>query len=262
MLLRPTNLLGLWLALLGLLTAAAAQPPAVTGSLRFIGQFNNAGKIEKLTRKRFYLFRGGLQENKVLLDRIRAAEIVSRNCYYNRLQASPQFICWLQTENCESPFCRKIEMPDIELVPEFKAAYEKGLVKFGRKPDIARDWLTTNLPPIFTGGYYLEKETLVQKLLADIKPVQSSMTGSLAVEAIYVDIPVNVPAGKKGETFMLSNILPIEIGGKSYVWSCQVDIPPDKRATLRLPDAGKTKKDCQVVVKDLTVCKAGDCGQK
>ena len=258
---RSFHFFGLLLVLLGSLPLAGQTLPA-TGSVRLIGQFNNAGKVEKLTRKRFYLLHGGLQENKGLLERIQAAEIISRDCYYSKVQASPQFICWLQTENCESPFCRKIETADIDRVPEFKAAYQKGLTLFGRKPKIAQDWLITNLPPIFTDGYYHEKETLLKKLLADVKPVQSSMTPTVGVDTTFVDIPLTVPEGKKGETYTISNILPIELGGKSFVWSCQIEVPPDKKVTLRLPDTAKPVNACKVVVKDLAACKAGDCGQK
>jgi hypothetical protein len=261
---RFLHLSGILFAFFFASLTTAAQVPPVAGSVEVSGRVKIEGKQEKLTRKRFYLLSGTLQQNRQLLDRIRTAEITSRDCYYTRAQASPQFICWLQTENCESPYCRKIETADIERVPEFKAAYQKGLTLFGRKPEIARDWLTTNLSPLLTGGYYKEQETLLGKLLSGMKPLQSSMTDSVTVKAIFVDIPLSLPAGKTSETFTVSNIQPIEFGGKSYVWSCQVDVTADKPGVVRLqvPEAGKTVKNCEVVVKDLAVCKSGDCGQK
>jgi hypothetical protein len=259
--LRPFHICGLLLALLATLPAAGQTAPSV-GSLKFQGQFNSGTRAEKLNRKRFYLLRGGLEENKALIERIRAAEIVSRDCYYSRVQASPQLICWLQAGNCESPYCRKVEQAEVEGVPEFKDAYQKGLKTFGNKPNIALDWLASNLSPIITDGFYKEKESLLTKLLGDVKPVQSAMTGIRAVELNFVDIPVVVPQGKKGEPYTVSNILPIELGDKSYVWACQVDVFPDRPTTLSLPPIKTPRKTCVVEVKDLNVCKAGGCDQK
>jgi hypothetical protein len=257
---RPIHLRGLLLALLAVFPATAQEVP-VTGSLQLFGRFNSGAKVERLTRKRFYLVPGSLQDNKALIDRIHATEVESRDCYYSRVQASPQLICWLQAENCESPFCRKVVMQDVESVPEFKAAYDKGLPLFGKKPNIAQDWLASNLPPVFANGYYREKDTLLKKLLGDLKPVQSAMT-STEGELNYLDMPLTIPSGKKGQTFTVSNILPVELGGKSYVWSCQVDVVPNKPNKLIIPDINKPRKTCDVVVKDLTVCKAGGCDQK
>src|SRR5436190_2021837 len=126
MALRAIHLCGLLLALLGSFSLSAQEPP-VTGSLQLFSKFPGGNPVDKLTRKRFYLLPGSLQDNKALLDRIHAADIESRDCYYSRVQASPQLICWLQAENCESPFCRKVETADVDKVPEFKAAYQKGL---------------------------------------------------------------------------------------------------------------------------------------
>lgn len=257
MLSRRLKLSGLILILCGAL--AAGQDSLQTGALEVSGRVKIDNKQEKLSRKRFYILPGGLKENRPLLDRIKTAEITSRDCYYAKARASPELVCWLQSENCESPYCRRIEQADVDKVPEFKVAYQKGLTQFARKPDLARLWLTTNLSPIFASGYYGEQQTLLKKILADAKPVQSTMTDSTTVKAIFIDLPL---AGGKGGKFTISNILPIEIGGKSYVWSCEADVSAEKRGVVKLPDVGKTVKSCEVVIKDLAVCKSGACMQK
>jgi hypothetical protein len=238
---------------------AEAQGPADSGSLEVSGRVKIGGKQEKLTRKRFYLFRGGLQENSALLERIRSAEIMSRDCYYNQAKASPEFICWLQAEDCESPFCRTASAEEIQIVPEFKVAYQKGVTQFRGKTTVAKDWLVTNLAPNLVSGFYMQKRSLVEKILAGLKPLQSAMTDTVSVKSIFIDIPVG-----SSRKFTVSNILPIEIGSKSYVWSCEVNIDPGKTAKLNLqvPEAGKTVKNCEVVVKDLKVCTTGKCEQK
>lgn len=232
-----------------------------TGSLEVTGRVKIAGKVEKLTRKRFYLFRGGLEANKALIDRMKAAAVVSRDCFFCSQKASPELIAWLKAQDCESPFCRAVTEEDSKKVPEFQAAYQKGLKQFGGKPAIAQQWLTTNLAPAILSGFYDQRKTSIEGVLAGTKPLQSSMTDSVSVRAIFIDIPI---ASAKAETFLISNIIPLEFGGKSYLWACETDISPSKKVTLALqvPDPGKTVKRCEIVVRDLPACKDGSCAAK
>lgn len=243
---------------------AQEKPPL--GSLEVSGRVKIGKKQEKLQRKRFYLLRGGLKDNKTLIERLKASEIVSRDCYYSQMQASPEFICWLKEENCESPYCRQITDTDIKKVPEFQTAFQKGLRQFGRRrPLIAQRWLTTNLSSRLRDGYYQRQKLLLKDLLAGVEPVQSTMTDSVSVSAIFIDIPLNLgeTGGKKkeAETFLVSNILPFEIGDKSYVWACEIGISSKKTAKMRLdvPTDKNPSDDCVVIVKDLPVCKTEGC---
>lgn len=240
-----------------------AQQTSPLGSLEVSGRVKINGKLEKLSRKRFYLLSGGLEENKNLIEKLKNAEIVSRDCFYSQNNASSQYICWLKEENCESPYCREIRDSDIETVPEFKTAFQKGLRQFGKnRPEIARNWLTTNLSPSLREGFYLRQKFLIENLLSDATPLQSAMTDSVSVKAIFIDIPLNLE-GKKidAETFLVSNVLPMEIGNQSYTWACEVEIGSGKTAKLilKVPDGDKTIKGCEVIVKDLPVCKTEDC---
>ncbi|MDQ3219480.1 MAG: hypothetical protein M3Q26_01850 [Acidobacteriota bacterium] len=252
------------LLLLGPLPAAP-QAPAV-GSLEVSGRVKIDGKQEKLSRKRFYLLRGGLNENKELVARLKAVEITSRDCFYSQMNASSEFICWLKAENCDSPYCRDATAEEVELVPEFLTAYKKGLKQFRGRTAVAQDWLTTNLPPNLVSGYYRQRRALTDNLLSDIRPLQSSMTDSVTVKAIFIDIPVSADGTnpKTSGTFLVSNILPIEFGNKSYVWACEVEVGPSKPAILRLqvPENNKPVKNCEVAVRDLPVCKTGSCPPK
>src|SRR6187397_2834764 len=123
---RPTSVfacitLRLCVSAVIILGFANTQLPAQnTGVLEVNGRIKVDGKQERLKRKRFYLFRGGLAANKALIDRMRTAEFVSRDCFYCRMGASPEFRAWLKAEDCESPFCRAITADDAAKVPEFK----------------------------------------------------------------------------------------------------------------------------------------------
>ena len=253
-----------------LLTVLLAQAAALfadaqgAGTLEVSGRVKVDGKQERLKRKRFYLFRGGLAANKALVDRLRSAEFVSRDCFYCQMKASPEFRAWLKAEDCESPFCREITAEDAARVPEFKAALSKGSTQFARKPDLAREWLTTNLAPELRDGFYLQRKSAVERVLAGIKPLMSGMTDSVTVKAIFIDIPVAPPSGKTTETFLISNLAPIEVGGKGFIWACEVEIGPDKKAvrSLPVPEPGKKTEKCEVFVRDLPACDGQSCPAK
>lgn len=246
------------------LTCALQLAAQSTGVLEVNGRIKIEGKQERLKRKRFYLFRGGLAENKSLIDRIRAAEFVSRDCFYCRMNASPEFRSWLKAEDCESPFCREITAEDAAKVPEFKAAVEKGSRQYAKKPALAREWLTTNLSPQLRDGFYLQRKKAIDGLLAGMKPLQSGMTDSVSVKAIFIDIPIKPAAGKSTETFLISNLAPFEIGTKSYVWACEVEIGAEKKAVraLPVPESGKKADKCEVFVRDILACDGQGCAVK
>ena len=227
-------------------------------------------KGKELERKKFYLF-GGFSDDdagkialadtkKALLDRIKATEVTSRDCYFCQKQASPALMAWLKDWNCESPYCREITTDDIAKVPEFQTAYKKGLQKYPTKPAIAQKWLTTNLEPDILEGFYLQRRSLIKTLLGDIQPLQWAMTDGDSV-ARFVDIPLK---GEDAETFLISNVLPIEVGEKSYVWVCEVEIASNTSdpPSLKIPVNNRPDKKCEVIVRDLPVCSAASCNQK
>ncbi len=259
----PSNRVILLLALC-VLAGAALVEGQDRGMLEVTGRVKVGGKIEKIKRKRFYLFRGGLEANKTLVDNIRASRPVSRDCFYCNAKASPELIAWLKAEDCESPFCRAIGADDVKKVPEFQAAYQKGLRQFRNKPDVATKWLTTNLDATLRDGFYRQQRSQTDTILGAIKPLQSSMTDSVSVRAIFIDVPFNLPAGKTTETFLISNVVPVEIGDKSYVWACEVEIGASKKVTLavQVPEPGKTVRKCAVIVRDLAACTGGSCPQR
>jgi hypothetical protein len=232
-----------------------------TGVLEINGRVRVDGKQERLKRKRFFLFRGGLEANKALVDRIRTADFISRDCFYCKLKASAEFRAWLKAEDCESPYCREVTAEDAALVPEFKAALDKGMRQYGRRPSLSLNWLTTNLAPGLRDGYYLQRKRSIDTILGSSKPLQNGMTDSVSIKAVFIDVPVAPPAGKSTETFLISNLAPFEIGSKSYVWACEVEIGAEKKAvrSLPIPEPGKRADKCEVFVRDIPACDAGGC---
>ncbi|MBK8465853.1 MAG: hypothetical protein IPL32_08485 [Chloracidobacterium sp.] len=254
------------LVLSGCPAVYAQTASKTTGSLVINGRAKTTSKTVVLKKKRFYLFRGDREANRTLIENLKAANLPSRDCFYCQLKASAEFMQWLKAGdgNCESIHCREISQEDITNVPEFQIAFQKGTKPFAKKPELARKWLVTNLEPGFRTGLYDARKAMIDGLLKDLPaerlPVQSAMTdNSSSALANFSSIPLTAAT----EKFIFANLVPVEIGEKSYVWICEVDIGKDKKTPiLDAPESSKIIKKCEVIVRDLPDCKAGTCDQK
>ena len=120
-----------------------------TGVLRLKVKLKIGESTKSLARKRFYLLKGTLEQNKAVIDAAEQNSYISRDCFYSKLGASQQLIDWLKAGDCESVYCREIEEEFVngpKAVPEFVTAYAAGEREFGQS-NIGRKWLTNNLPP-------------------------------------------------------------------------------------------------------------------
>ena len=239
-----------------------SQDSSVTGSLKITAKPKIGTKQEALDGKRFYLFNGGIDANKELIEKLKNSKPISRECFYCSLRVSPEYMAWLNTGNCDSVYCREITASDVGKVPEFKAAYQKSLTQYGNRPSLAQKWLITNLAPNLRNGFYSDRRRLLDTLLTGLKPVQSAVTDSVNFNALFVDIPLK--ESEVAETFLIANLIPVEVGGKSYIWACEVQVGSEETAALKLqvPENGKQIKNCEVIVKDLSVCDAASCTRK
>jgi hypothetical protein len=253
------------------------------GSIRFAAVVKIGDKNERLSRKRFYLIRGNRQQHAELLKQIAETSVTSRDCYFANLRQkgkkiSDEYVCWLKRNDCESTFCREIKTTEEALnVPEFAAAYRQGLREY-RQPAVALKWLNTNLSDEIRNGYYRQYKQTIEKLVASAKTAaaettkekrgtagknagfQSIMTDRLGV-GYFLDIDVVPPEGKKTETYLISNLLPIVFGDTSYVWTCELEIDPAKKqAPVTLGTEVNKKTKCEVISKKLSeICDLPDC---
>jgi len=252
------------IVLVALYCSVYAQSPL--GSLTITGRARTGTKTVALKEKRFYLFRGDRAANKTLIERLKAADPPSRDCFYCGLHASAEFMQWMKAGDgaCESVHCREISQEDITKVPEFQAAYQKGTKQFEKNPDLAREWLVTNLEPGFQTGLYDARKAMIDGLLQDLpatqRPVQTAMTDNTAANAYFSNVPLNAGGPNK---FVFVNLVPFEIGEKNYVWICEVDLSKDKKTPiLDVPENSGPVKKCEVIVRDRPACNAGTCQQK
>src|ERR1700752_24679 len=76
-------------------------PQTAQGVIRLKVKYKSGDTTKELPRKRFFLIKGSLDDNRSLIDTITKAETMSRDCYYRDKGASAQLIKWLKENDCE-----------------------------------------------------------------------------------------------------------------------------------------------------------------
>jgi hypothetical protein len=242
-----------------LVALAVPQTPSLTqdarGVLRLRVRVKSENAATGLARKRFFLIKGSLEQNKTVVDAMVQQPLVSRDCYYARSGASQAFIKWLRENDCESVYCREIQQEDIEgpnAVPEFINAVSIGEKEFGNR-QLARKWLTVNLPETLRHGFYELRQQQLQTTIKHAEtlsgaPVLSVMTDRNGT-AYFTDLEPG--------TYLLSNILPTELGTVGVSWNCEVQVKPGDLATEK-PFLISNRKDknvkCVAVERPLPKC--------
>ena len=209
-----------------------------------------------LSRKRFYLARGSLEQNKAMIETIAQRPVVSRDCYFRKAGASEALIKWLKNNDCESVYCREIQTDDVEgaqAVPEFVNAIAAGEKELGSR-ELARKWLTVNLPEKLRNGFYRERQNDLQTSLAQGETSSGAKVLSVMTDRYGTAYFTDLQPG----TYTLSNILPTEIGSNSLLWNCEVQVKQDDRGYEKPYVIANSRQDktvkCVAIEKRLPVC--------
>ena len=243
-------------ALLLMVTVVLAQQPTAqqTGVLRLRVRVkaDDAAPLKGLARKRFFLIPGTLEQNRALVTTIEQQPLTTRDCYYKQHHASAQLISWLQEGDCESVYCRSIENEFVtgpKAVPEFANAFAANHTEFGNDV-IALQWLTNYLSPDLRDGFYKDRQRLLQTLLKQSGMIQSVMTDQKG-SAYFTDLGPG--------TYVISNVIPTELGQTLVTWNCEVQIKPEDLATEK-PYLISNRKDkavkCVGIEKPKPTCAA------
>lgn len=236
------------LSLLFLPAIGFTQTPTGVLRIRVRVKADDSAPQKGLGRKRFFLIPGTIEENRALIDAVANQPLVTRDCYYRKLGASQALIDWLKAGDCESVYCREVEPAFIAGVPEFATAFAASQKEFGGD-DTARKWVTTNLAPNIRDGFYRDRQKAISTLLKQsAAPVLSVMTDRNGT-AYFTDLGPG--------TYVLTNLVPAELGQTAVTWNCEVQIKPDDLGAEK-PFLISNKKDrlvkCVGVEKPIPAC--------
>ena len=233
------------------LPVATAQSPTGVLRIRVRVKADDASPLRGLARKRFFLIPGTLEQNRTLIDAIERQTLVTRDCYYRKLGASQALIDWLKTGDCESVYCREIEQEFIagpKAIPEFTTAFAASQKEFGGD-ETARKWVSTNLAPNIRDGFYKDRQAAIATLLKQATGRVMSVMTDRNGTAFFTDLGPG--------TYVLTNVIPTELGQNAVSWNCEVQVKQGDLATEK-PYLVSNRKDrlvkCVGVEKPLPAC--------
>jgi hypothetical protein len=232
-------------------------PLANRGVIRLKVRYKTAAGMNDLPRKRFFLIKGSVDENKSLIEKAKQTEVMSRDCYYRAKGASAGFIKWLKDNDCESPYCRAVEekyLSGADAVPEFQVAFEHAIREL-KDREVARRWLANYLSPELRFGFYEQKQKALQALIAEAEATPKTSVMSIMTDRKGTAYLTNIEPG----IYTISNLIGSETEKTNILWICEREVKAtDLGIAMKRPFMLSNEKDpkvkCEIVERPLPVC--------
>jgi hypothetical protein len=237
--------------------AQTQTPQATRGVIRLKVKFKSGDVTKELPRKRFFLIRGTLEENRGLIEAMKQTAVLSRECYYHRQGASDALLKWLRENDCDSVYCRIVDEKYVtgpEVVPEFKTAYEQGLKDF-KSPELARHWLTVNLTANIRDGFYRQKQEVTDGLIKQAEQISRTKALSVMTDRKGTAYLTDIEPG----VYTISNLVGSETEKTSIIWACEKEVKAsDLAIAMKRPLTLSNEKDpkvkCEIIERPLPAC--------
>ena len=237
-------------------TANTQDSPRGVLRLRVKVKADEAAKASTgLSRKRFFLIKGSLEQNKTLIEAMDRQPLTTRDCYYTRAGASPSLLSWFKDNDCESVYCRELVAEDVEgprAVSEFASALTAGEKTFGSH-QLALKWLTVNLPEKLRDGFYRQRQNEIAAIIKQAEVASGTKVISVMTDRNGTALFTDLEAG----AYTLSNIVGAEIGPSVALWNCDVQMKADDLTTEKVFTISNRKDKnvkCVAVEKPLPAC--------
>jgi hypothetical protein len=250
---------GFILLLLALMCLAQtpSPPQGARGVVKLRVRVKEGEAIKGLARKRFFLMKGSLEQNKGVIVASEQSTPISRDCYFRSAGASEALINWLKANDCESVYCREIQPEDIEgpaAVPEFVNAVNAGEKELGSK-ELSRQWLAVNLPEKLRSGFYKARQNELDTLIKKAEATSGSKLHSVMTDRKGIAYFTDLEPG----TYTISNLIQTETGATTLAWNCEVQVKPGDLATEKaflISNRKEVNVKCVAVEKPLPVCES------
>jgi len=237
--------------------AHTQMPSSSRGVIRLKVRYKSEQGMKDLPRKRFFLIKGSLDENKTLIEKAKRTEVMSRDCYYRAKGASDQLIKWLKDNDCESPYCREVEdkyLSGADAVPEFQAAFEQATREL-KDREVARRWLTNYLRPELRFGFYEQRQKAIQALITEAEAATKSPVMSIMTDRKGTAYLTNIEPG----TYTITNLIGSETEKTNILWVCEREVKATgleiaMKRPFMLSNEKDPKMKCEIVERPLPVC--------
>lgn len=236
-------------------TTPPSNPSNATGVIRLRVRVKVGSATKGLPRKRFFLIKGSLEQNKNLIQRVEQRPVISRECYYRSVGASNELIKWLRDNDCETVYCREMDEQDTtgpDAVPEFQKALAEA-EKDVAKRELARKWLSMSLPENIRDSFYRRRQEDLRALLKDAEVISGAKVLSVMTDTKGTAYFTELQPGM----YVLSNLVPTEIETGSISWHCEIPVKPGDLATEKpflISNTGEKNVKCVGIEKPLPAC--------
>jgi hypothetical protein len=232
-------------------------PPDARGVVRLKVRYKSTEGTKDLPRKRFFLIPGSLEQNRALVDKMKAMNGSSLECFYRNHGASAALIKWLKDNDCESVYCREVEdkyLSGADAVGEFQKAFEQASTELKNR-EVARHWLTNYLPPELRSGFFEEKQKTIQTLFSETGAAAKPNVMSIMTDRKGTGYLTNIEPG----TYTISNVVASETDKTSILWICEREVKAtDLGTAMKRPMILSNEKDpkvkCEVIERPLPAC--------